>query len=122
MSLVVFPIYLIFDRSLPANPTWWPVIALTLVTFLSRLALFLGVKHLGGMQTALLGLLELLVTIGLSITWLNETLTLLQWAGACVLGLSILLVYFEKPTIERVRSSSGWLNWLRPPGIPPDLR
>ena len=39
------------------------MLGLTLVTFFSRLTLFLGVKHLGGMQTALLGLGELLVTL-----------------------------------------------------------
>ena len=71
MSLVVFPTFLIFDRTIPQPGTWWPIIWLTLVTFLARLSLFSGVKHLGGMQTALLGLLELLVTLGFSIIWLQ---------------------------------------------------
>ena len=121
MSLVVFPAFLLFDRSLPTNATWWPVLGLTLVTFLSRLLLFLGVKHLGGLQTALLGLLELLVTIGLSILWLQETLTKTQWVGAGILITSTLLVYFEKPSGERKPHRGGWLSWLTPPGIPPDL-
>ena len=122
MSLVVFPAYLFFDRSIPTNATWWPVIGLTLVTFLSRLLLFLGVKHLGGLQTALLGLLELLVTIGLSILWLQETLTTTQWIGAGILIASTLLVYLEKPTVERRPHRGGWLSWLTPPGrIPPDV-
>jgi len=121
MSLVVFPAFLLFDRSIPTNATWWPVFGLTLVTFLSRLLLFLGVKHLGGLQTALLGLLELLVTIGLSILWLQETLTQTQWVGAGILIASTLLVYFEKPTGERKPHRGGWLSWLTPPGIPPDL-
>ncbi|MBN1449946.1 MAG: DMT family transporter [Anaerolineales bacterium] len=121
MSLVVFPAFLLFDRSIPTNATWWPVLGLTLVTFLSRLLLFLGVKHLGGLQTALLGLLELLVTIGLSILWLQETLTQTQWIGAGILIASTLLVYFDKPTGERKPHRGGWLSWLTPPGIPPDL-
>ena len=121
MSLVVFPAFLLFDRSIPTNATWWPVLGLTLVTFLSRLLLFLGVKHLGGLQTALLGLLELLVTIGLSILWLQETLTKTQWVGAGILITSTLLVYFEKPSGERKPHRGGWLSWLTPPGIPPDL-
>lgn len=121
MSMVVFPAFLLFDRSIPTNATWWPVLGLTLVTFLSRLLLFLGVKHLGGLQTALLGLLELLVTIGLSIFWLQETLTQTQWVGAGILIASTLLVYFEKPTGERKPHCGGWLSWLTPPGIPPDL-
>ena len=121
MSLVVFPAFLLFDRSIPANANWWPVFGLTLVTFLSRLLLFLGVKHLGGLQTALLGLLELLVTIGLSIVWLQETLTTTQWIGAGILITSTLLVYFEKPSGERKPHRGGLLSWLTPPWIPPDL-
>ncbi len=54
---------------------WWPVLGLTLVTFLSRLTLFMGVKHLGGMQTALLGLGELLVTLVFAHWMLGESLS-----------------------------------------------
>lgn len=121
MSLVVFPAFLIFDRTVPQAGTWWPIIGLTLVTFLARLFLFLGIKHLGGMQTALLGLLELLVTLGLSIVWLHESLTASQWLGASILCLSTLLVYFEKPVVMRKPGHGGWLSWLTPPR-PPDLR
>jgi len=121
MSLVVFPAFLLFDRTLPANAIWWPVFGLTLVTFLSRLLLFLGVKFLGGLQTALLGLLELLVAIGLSIFWLQETLTLPQWIGAGILIASTMLVYFEKHPGERRPHRGGWLSWLTPPGLPPNL-
>jgi len=121
MSLVVFPAFLFFDRSIPQVGTWWPIIGLTLVTFLARLSLFLGIKHLGGMQTALLGLLELLVTLGLSIVWLHESLTSSQWVGAGILCLSTLLVYFEKPRFDRKPGRGGWLGWLTPPR-PPDLR
>jgi len=122
MSLVVFPAFLLFDHTLPAIGTWWPIIGLTIVTFTSRLSLFLGIKHLGGMETALLGLMELIVTIGLSLVWLNETLTPTQWIGAAILILSTLLVYFETPLDNRnPPHHSGWLSWLRPPGPPPDL-
>lgn len=121
MSLVVFPAFLIFDHTVPPAGTWWPIIGLTIVTFTSRLFLFLGIKHLGGMQTALLGLLELLVTVGLSMLWLKETFSPMQWVGAGILILSTLLVYFEKP-VTRTPIHGGWLSWLRPPGIPPDLR
>ena len=123
MSMVVFPAFLIFDRTLPENAIWWPVIGLTLVTFLSRLLLFLGVKHLGGLQTALLGLLELLVAVGLSIFWLQESLSPKQWIGAGMLIISMMLVYFEKHTGDRIPHRGGWLSWLTPPGpgLPPDL-
>jgi drug/metabolite transporter (DMT)-like permease len=54
MSVTVLLAYSTFDRQIPAaSVPWWPVITLALITFLSRTMLFLGVKHLGGMQTAL---------------------------------------------------------------------
>ena len=67
-----------------------------LVTALSRLALFLGVKRLGSVQTALLGILEVLVTIGLAMVLLGERLTAVQWLGALILTVSVLLVRFER--------------------------
>jgi drug/metabolite transporter (DMT)-like permease len=114
MSLVVVPAYLLFDRSLPQpGMTYGPLVGLTLVTFFSRLTLFLGVKHLGGMQAALLGLAELFVTIFASYVLLGEQLTALQWLGAVILGLSLLLFGYEKniPT----RRSGGWLSWISAP-------
>jgi len=121
MSLVVFPAFLIFNRTLPPTGAWWPIIGLTMVTFGSRLLLFLGVKHLGGMETALFGLLELLVTLGLSLVWLNESLSPSQWIGAAILILSTLLVYFEKPPQNKPPHRGGWLSWLRSSNLPPDL-
>jgi len=115
MSLVVFPAFLLFDHTVPQAGTWWPIIGLTIVTFLARLSLFSGVKHLGGMQTALLGLLELLVTLGFSIVWLQETLTGPQWLGAAILCSSTLLVYFERASTNRKPGRGGWLGWLTPP-------
>jgi len=118
MSLVVFPAFMLFDRTIPQAHNWWPILGLTLVTFLARLMLFFGVKHLGGMQTALLGLTELLVTLGLSIVWLKESLTPSQWLGAAILLLSTLLVRFEPPSAKRRPSRGGWLGWLTPPQPP----
>lgn len=121
MSLVVVPAYFIFDRRIPSfDAPWWPIIGLTLVTFLSRLSLFLGVKRLGGMQTALLGLGELLVTIIASYILLTENLSMFQWIGVIILGASLLLVRFE-PEPERRGGKEGWLNWIRPPQPPTDI-
>jgi len=114
MSIVVVPAYLLFDRSLPQPDTnYGPLVGLTLVTFFSRLTLFQGIKHLGGMQAALLGLAELFVTILASYFFLGEQLTALQWLGAIILGLSLLLFGYEKniPT----RRSGGWLSWISTP-------
>lgn len=116
MSSVVVPTFL-FSGATAAFPESlnyaWPVIALTLVTFISRLTLFTGVKHLGGMQTALLGLGELFITIALARYWLGETLNSTQMVGAVLLSLSLLLIGLEKPTPARNRKG-GWFSWLTP--------
>jgi drug/metabolite transporter (DMT)-like permease len=121
MSAVVIPSYLVFDRSWPpANAPWIPVLGLTAVTFCSRLLLFLGVKHIGGMQTALLGLGELLVAILFSHLFLHESLTQLQWLGTASLGVSLLLVWFEKPP-QHPFHTHGLLGWIQPPDFPADF-
>lgn len=122
MSAIVVPAYLIFDRTLPLGHSapWLPVLGLTAVTFFSRLTLFLGVKHIGGMQTAILGLGELLIAVLFSHLWLDERLTLYQWAGMAGLGLSLLMVWFEKP-VRHQQQSHGLLSWLQPPDFPSDF-
>ena len=121
MSAVVVPIYLIFDRHLPPTGTpWTPILALAIVTFLARLMLFLGVKNLGGMQTALLGLSELFVSLTVSYFWLHETLNFIQWVGALFLGISLILIGFEKIHPEK-RRIHGLLGWLHPPEVTSDI-
>lgn len=121
MSLVVVPAYLFFDRSVPAaGAPWLPVLGLTAVTFFSRLLLFLGVKHIGGMQTALLGLGELLVAILFSHLLLGERLTSWQWLGTAGLSVSLLLAWFESPP-EKPVHAHGLLAWLQPPDFPTDF-
>jgi len=123
MSLVVVPAFLLSGMTIPAVPAlaWNSVMGLALVTFLSRLTLFLGVKNLGGLQTALLGLSELLVTLAVSHLWLGERLSLAQWVGAGLLLFSIVLVAKEKPTRPSSGGGKSWLGWLRPPGLPRDI-
>ncbi|GAB4459598.1 MAG: hypothetical protein Kow0070_14770 [Anaerolineales bacterium] len=120
MSTVVVPAYFIASPPLPADPQWLPVLGLTAVTFGSRLLLFLGVKNIGGMQTALLGLAELLVAITFSHLLLGETLTRWQWMGTAGLSSSLLLVWFEKP-VNRPLHARGLLSWLQPPEFPTDF-
>jgi drug/metabolite transporter (DMT)-like permease len=121
MSVVVVPAYILFDRHLPPTGTpWTPILALTIVTFFSRLMLFLGIKNLGGMQTALIGLSELIVSITVSHFWLHEFLNFTQWIGAGLLGLSLILIGFEKMQPEK-RRARGLLSWLRPPEISADI-
>lgn len=116
MSLVVTPAYFFSkDATLPIGMNaWLPVLGLTLVTFLSRLTLFLGVKHIGGMQTALLGLSEILVTLFFAHFWLGEQFNNYQWLGTGLMVISLMLVVIDKPPVKR-HVLSGWLSWIRPP-------
>jgi drug/metabolite transporter (DMT)-like permease len=119
MSLVVTTAFLLFDRHIPAaHLNWWPVLAMAAILFLSRLTLFLGVKHLGGLQTAILGLGELLTTVIMATIWLGENLTVWQWIGGGLLALSLFLVGFDKPTSLK-RPAKGILSWLTPPQVEP---
>lgn len=88
-----------------------PLAGLTLVTFFSRLTLFLGVKHLGGMQTAILGLGELLVTLLFARLMLGETFSTGQWIGAALLTVSLGLVALDKSPMK-AKSAGGFLSWL----------
>ncbi len=72
-----------------------PMIALAAVTVFSRLLMFLGVKQLGSVQTALLGVTEILVAVCLAILTLGEQLTLRQWIGAVLLIASLILILLE---------------------------
>jgi drug/metabolite transporter (DMT)-like permease len=121
MSATVMPAFFFvnFENALTTQ-SLLALLGVTMVTFFSRLTLFLGVKHLGGLQTALLGLGELLVTLFFSRVILNEYLSTLQWVGVILLISSLALVKFEKNP-KHYQSTGGWLSWLRPPGIPPDF-
>jgi len=121
MSAIVVPTYLFSnpEQFIPtSSAVWWPVLGLTLVTFFSRLTLFMGVKHLGGMQTALLGLSEILVTISLSQIWLKEKFVWIQWLGAGLLLTSIFLVTWDKTQPPRSKKG-GWFSWFSAPPTAP---
>lgn len=119
MTITVLTAYLIFNPTLPqSNTTWWPLMAMALITFFARITLFMGVKHLGGLQTSLLGLGELLITVILAQVFLHETLSPLQWLGAGLMAFNLLLVGYDKPTSIK-RFGKGFLNWLNPPSITP---
>jgi len=119
MSAVVVPAFLLFDRNVPSvSLDWAPLFWLGVMTSLSRLALFLGIKRIGGMQTALLGLAELLITIVFSRLWLHDNLLWTQWLGAGILCASLLLVGFEKPNPAHRTTRTGWFSWIRPPDLP----
>ena len=71
---------------------WLAVLGLTLFpTILARLLMFAGLQSLGGAQTSLLGLAELLVALLVAFLWLGERLTLWQWLGGVLLMVSVIL-------------------------------
>lgn len=71
---------------------WLAVLGLTLFpTILARLLVFAGLRDLGGAQTSLLGLAELLVALLIAYFWLGERMTPWQWIGAALLVTSVVL-------------------------------
>ena len=118
MAATVEIAYLLFDQSTPLpSYAWWAVLSMALITFFSRFSLFLGIKKLGGLQTALLGLSEVFITVVLSILLLGERLSSQQWIGGLFLAVSLFLVGFDRIPPQK-RISTGWLSWLNPPTIP----
>lgn len=76
---------------------WRAILLLGLIpTALARLLVFTGLRSLGGVQTALLGLAELLVTLLVAFFMLGERLTPLQWLGGGIMVLSVLLIGREQ--------------------------
>jgi drug/metabolite transporter (DMT)-like permease len=85
-------------RVLQASPVehiplggWGAILALGVTTALSRILMFSGLERLGGTEAALIGLMELVVSLGLAFLLLGERLTPLQWFGGLVLVLSVLV-------------------------------
>ncbi|HHN94226.1 MAG TPA: DMT family transporter [Anaerolineae bacterium] len=77
----------------PITPQGWTaILALGLTTALSRLATFSALRLVGGVETALVGLLELLVSLVLAFLLLGERLSPVQWLGGLVMIVSLLLM------------------------------
>ena len=116
MTAVVVPVWLIqapWRQAFPSAAVI-PLVGLTAVTFLSRLALFSGVKSIGGLQTTLLGLTELVVALVVARLWLGEAWTGWQIAGGLLLAAALWLAGLDRPRAARDHRV-GWLYWLRPP-------
>lgn len=81
---------------------WWFILGLTAVTALSRVTLFSGVRNLGGLQTILLNVAEIGVTLLVAFTWLGERMTVLQWFGVLVLLGSVALSRWDSEVRDDV--------------------
>lgn len=115
MAGVVTVAWLLFPSDLGqvTAVSWQALTLMGIATAISRLTLFLGVKRLGSLQTALLGVLELIVTIVLATIWLDEQLTALQWAGALLIIVTVLLVRFEQGLPKHLDWWHLLWRWLR---------
>jgi drug/metabolite transporter (DMT)-like permease len=113
MAITVFPSALAIHTPITQTPpiAFLGAIGLTVVTIISRLLLFLSVKRLGGLQAALLGLSELLVSIVAALIFFGERLTVTQWLAAIPLMISVLLVSRERD-LRAYHISEGWLAWV----------
>jgi drug/metabolite transporter (DMT)-like permease len=116
MTFVVSPVFLLFSAPPQAvAPAALPaLLGLTAVTFISRVALFSGVKFIGGLRSALLGMAEVLVAVALAHVVLGESLTTAQQLGGLLLVAAVLVSGLDH-TPYRLRHGRGWLYWLRPP-------
>ncbi len=94
-----------------ATTGWIAILALGLTTALSRLAMFSALKYVGGIETSLAGLLELLVSLGLAFLILGERLTLIQWLGGGLLVLSLALM--SRDPGLRLAIGNEPLEWRR---------
>ncbi len=95
MTIVVVSAYFLHGPSAIPASGLPPTLTLAAITVSSRLLMFLGVKQLGSIQTALLGVTEILVAVVLSIVLLGEQLALRQWIGTAILISSLVLIIFE---------------------------
>lgn len=89
--------------------SWQAIFALGLTTALSRLAMFAGLEKLGGIETALTSLLELLVSLILAFLLLGERLTAAQWLGGALLMASLTLMTRDRGM--RLAEGSPPLEW-----------
>ncbi len=64
---------------------WQAIAALALTTAFSRMAMFFSLEKLGGVQTALLSLAELAISLALAFVFLGDRLQWHQWVGALLL-------------------------------------
>jgi drug/metabolite transporter (DMT)-like permease len=81
-------------------------------TALARLLVFAGLRRLGGFQTSLLGLAELLVAVGVAFALFGETFSTQQWIGAVLFVGSVLLI--SRDTSLQITDEEGWLQSLFP--------
>jgi len=101
----------------PIPTSGWTAIALIAIfpTALARLLVFAGLRRIGGVQTALLGMAEPLVAVVLSFVVLGESFTALQWIGAALFAISVLLI--QRDTGLQIADEDTWWQSLFPEAV-----
>jgi drug/metabolite transporter (DMT)-like permease len=104
----------------PISTEGWAAILLVAIfpTALARLLVFAGLRHLGGIQSALLGIAEPLVAVALAFLLLGESFTLMQWLGAGVFVASVLLI--RRDTGLQIAGEDTWWDSLFPDSLRED--
>ncbi|MBN1427960.1 MAG: DMT family transporter [Anaerolineae bacterium] len=91
VARLVYGNFFVLQWGPTASIGWYYILGITAVTALSRVTLFMGVRNLGSLQTILLNVAEMGVTLLVAFTWLGERMEIVQWVGVFVLVLSVLL-------------------------------
>lgn len=115
MAVVVCVAWLFQPRPIaPITTEGWTVIILVALfpTALARLLVFAGLKRLGGFQTSLLSIAEVLVAVAAAFLLLGESFTVQQWIGAALFVVSILLI--GRDTGVEVADEEAWWRSLFP--------
>jgi drug/metabolite transporter (DMT)-like permease len=115
MSVVVGVAYMAQGRPMGSisGEGWLAILLVALFpTALARLLVFAGLRRLGGIQTSLLGIAEVLVAVFLAFVWLGESFSLMQWVGALLFVASVLLI--SRDTSLRIADAESWWQSLFP--------
>jgi drug/metabolite transporter (DMT)-like permease len=121
MTVVVgIPFLLQGGPAQPISTEGWVAILLVAIfpTALARLLVFAGLRHLGGVQSALLGIAEPLVAVALAFALLGESFTPMQWIGAGVFVASVLLI--RRDTGLQIADEDTWWQSLFPNALGED--
>jgi drug/metabolite transporter (DMT)-like permease len=115
MAVVVGFARLVQGRPLdPISAEGWTATLLLAIfpTAMARLLVFAGLRRLGGFQTSLLGLSELLVAVGAAFALFGETFSVQQWIGVGMFVASVLLI--SRDTSLQITDEESWWQSLFP--------
>jgi len=92
----------------PGLSGWIAILVMAVVsTYFARIAQFAAVRHVGGGQVALLWPLQTLLIILLSVIFLQEQMSLIQWMGGGLILSSALLAIQNRPRIVQELANKG---------------